>query len=311
VTLTYQELKPDRRKRFLKFFSIILASVLLITISAYLFNQFFDSPKTWILEKEVTVLDKEMQHLLEKGNLISSKLHNEFFPRDNTYRTILQIDTLTLNVRNAGTGGSVLDRGMMMKSDVSYQVNNMVNQLNRQLEIQNSSFIMVYEKALKYANWLTHVPAILPVAQNDLVMISNDFGLRSDPINNVEQIHTGLDFVAPTGKNVYATGDGIVTFVQLSRTGYGNEIIIDHAFGFSTRYGHLDSILVCQGQKIKRGQLIGKVGSTGRTTGPHLHYEVLYENKPMNPASYYDMGLASNEYKEILNIATKTPIVVP
>jgi murein DD-endopeptidase MepM/ murein hydrolase activator NlpD len=311
VTLTYQELKTDRKKRFFKFFFFLLASILLTILSGYLLSNIFDTPETRLLKKEVLALDEKMQQLLETGNIISSDLHNELFPRDNTYRIILQIDTLPLNMRDAGAGGSVLDPGIIISNDVGQQLDNMVNKLNRQLEIQTNSYMMVYEKALKYSSQLTHIPAILPVAQNDLVMISNDFGVRTDPINNVEQIHSGLDFVAPTGKNVYATGDGSVTFVQLSRTGYGNEIIIDHAFEFSTRYGHLDTILVCQGQKIKRGQLIGKVGKTGRTTGPHLHYEVLYEKKPMNPAFYYDTELTSNEYKEILNIAAKTPIDVP
>ena len=101
-------------------------------------------------------------------------------------------------------------------------------------------------------------------------------------------MHSGLDFVAPAGKNVYATGDGIVTFVQYSRTGYGNEIVIDHRFGFGSRYAHLNQMKVKEGEKVKRGQLIGTVGETGRATGPHLHYEVLYENRPVNPSFYFD-----------------------
>ena len=155
-----------------------------------------------------------------------------------------------------------------------------------------------------HARHLKHMPAIMPVAQNDLFMISTDFGMRTDPFNHVEQLHTGLDFVAPTGKNVYATGDGTVTFMQLSRTGYGNEIVIDHAFGFGSRYAHLDTILVTGGQKVKRGQLIGRVGASGRTTGPHLHYEVLYENRPVNPEYYFDNGLSTDEYRQILNQAS-------
>jgi len=129
--------------------------------------------------------------------------------------------------------------------------------------------------------------------------------VRSDPFLDQKGVHCGLDFVAPIGTNVYATGDGTVTFQQISRTGYGNEIVIDHAFGFGSRYDHLDQILVSLGQKIKRGQLIGKVGRSGRSTGPHLHYEVLYEGKPVNPAFYFDSSLTSDEYLEILKLASK------
>jgi murein DD-endopeptidase MepM/ murein hydrolase activator NlpD len=135
-------------------------------------------------------------------------------------------------------------------------------------------------------------------------MISSNFGVRSDPFLDQQEVHNGLDFVAAVGKNVHATGDGTVTFVQNSRTGYGNEIVIDHAFGFRSRYAHLNEILVTEGQKVRRGQIIGKVGQSGRTTGPHLHYEVLYENKPVNPEFYFDNSLTLEEYEQIVKLAS-------
>ncbi len=110
--------------------------------------------------------------------------------------------------------------------------------------------------------------------------------------------------MAAEGKDVYATGDGTVTLVQESRIGYGNEIFIDHGFGFGSRYAHLSQILVKEGQNVKRGQLIGKVGESGRATGPHLHYEVLYENKPVNPSFYFDNSLSVEEYQRILKLAS-------
>jgi murein DD-endopeptidase MepM/ murein hydrolase activator NlpD len=118
-------------------------------------------------------------------------------------------------------------------------------------------------------------------------------------------VHNGLDFVTPAGKNVYATGDGIVTFVQYSRKGYGNEIVIDHKFGFGSRYAHLNSIQVKEGDKVERGQIIGTVGETGRSTGPHLHYEVLYEQRPVNPSFYFDINLTREEYAQIIKRAGK------
>jgi murein DD-endopeptidase MepM/ murein hydrolase activator NlpD len=175
--------------------------------------------------------------------------------------------------------------------------------LNHQLSIQSESYEILLLKAREHAMQFSHIPAIQPVSRTDLYSISSDFGVRTDPFYFHQKVHCGLDFVAAEGKSVYATGDGIVTFIQFSRTGYGNEIIIDHSFGFGSRYAHLDTILVTEGQKVKRGQMIGRVGKSGRATGPHLHYEVLYEKKPVNPALYFDSSLTVQEYKQILEMA--------
>jgi len=304
TSLTFEEIRPGKKRRWFDLFSYMFGIVFVTFLSGYLLSSTFGSPEARILEKELSSLKKDMHSLLNKGKNISSLLHNEVFPKDNAYRTILQIDTLPVSLRDAGTGGSAADQGFTNINDLSYQLDIMVSKLNRQLKIQSVSYETVYQKAMIHASLLTHMPAILPVAQNDLIMISSDFGVRSDPFNHVEQLHNGLDFVAPTGRNVYATGDGTVTFMQLSRTGYGNEIVIDHAFGFGSRYAHLDTILVTGGQKVKRGQLIGRVGASGRATGPHLHYEVLYENRPVNPAYYFDNGLSTDEYRQILNQAS-------
>ncbi|MBN1158586.1 MAG: M23 family metallopeptidase [Bacteroidales bacterium] len=140
-----------------------------------------------------------------------------------------------------------------------------------------------------------------PVSKMDVLYISSYFGTRTDPFNHAnEQVHSGIDFVAPSGVNVYATADGVVTLSRISRTGYGNEIIIDHSFGYSTRYAHLQELLVKTGDQVERGQLIGKLGSSGRSTGPHLHYEVRYENKAINPISYFEHNLSLDEYNEII-----------
>jgi murein DD-endopeptidase MepM/ murein hydrolase activator NlpD len=278
---------------------------MLVTIlSGYLLSNVFGSAESKILERRVSSLNLEMRLLIKKGSLFSSRLRNNHFPKDNNYRMILQIDTLPYSLRDAGTGGSAMDAALSLNNNVSYQLDNLITKLHTQLQIQTGSYETVFEKAREHALQLTHMPAIQPINQNDLVMISSNFGIRSDPFLDQQEVHSGLDFVAAVGKNVYATGDGTVTFVQISRTGYGNEIVIDHAFGFGSRYAHLDQVLVTEGQKIKRGQVIGKVGQSGRATGPHLHYEVLYENKPVNPAFYYDNSLTVEEYQQILKLAS-------
>jgi murein DD-endopeptidase MepM/ murein hydrolase activator NlpD len=244
-----------------------------------------------------------MKKLTVKGEDISRYLRTDLFKKDNTYRMILQMDTLPGSIMVAGYGGSAAAGELARKGDLEYQVNDMLKSLNYQVQLQSASIKTLHHEVQEYSAMQTHMPAILPVAQEDLTMISTDFGVRSDPFSFLSRNHNGLDFVAPVGKNVYATGDGIVTFMQHSRNGYGNEIVIDHGFGFSSRYAHLSIILVKNSAEVKRGEIIGKVGETGRTTGPHLHYEVLYNHKPVNPSYYFDTTLTKEEFDQIINIA--------
>jgi murein DD-endopeptidase MepM/ murein hydrolase activator NlpD len=281
----------------------MLLALGLVAASGYILNHNLGSHETRTLEKEVSVLSEELRRLIDKGGQFTSSLQDELFARDNTYRIILQMDTLPFSLRSAGTGGSAAANELARQNDLSYQVNDMINMITNQLQIQSGSFKALYEKALEYSAGHTHMPAILPVAKSDLIMISSDFGVRSDPFFYIEKTHCGLDFVAPAEKSVYATGDGIVTFAQYSRTGYGNEIVIDHGFGFGSRYAHLNEIKVKEGEQIRRGKIIGTVGETGRATGPHLHYEVLYENKPVNPSYYFDTSLTKEEYAQIIDKA--------
>jgi murein DD-endopeptidase MepM/ murein hydrolase activator NlpD len=279
--------------------------MMITLLVGFILNQVFGSAESKLLENKLFSLNKQLQGLLDKGHHFSSVLQKDHFPRDNTYRAILQIDTLSENVREAGTGGYVSRSQFSFNNDISDTLVNLITKLNSQLKIQTGSYETVYKKALEHKSSLSHMPAIQPISQKDLIMISSNFGLRADPFLEHQEVHQGLDFVAEVGKNVYATGDGSVTLVQESRIGYGNEIFIDHGYGFGSRYAHLSQILVKEGQIVKRGQLIGKVGESGRATGPHLHYEVLYENKPVNPSFYFDNSLTVEEYQRILKLASK------
>jgi len=304
VTLTFEEIKSDRKTRIGEFLLYIVVSMMITLIVGFILNQAFGSVESKILENKLFSLNQQIRGLLNKGHQFSSILHNDHFPKDNTYRAILQIDTLSDNVREAGTGGYVPQYQYSLKNDISDTLGNLITKLNSMLQIQTGSYETVYKKALEHQSSLSHMPAIQPISKKDLIMISSNFGLRSDPFLEQQEVHSGLDFVAAEGKDVYATGDGTVTLVQESRIGYGNEIFIDHGYGFGSRYAHLSLILVKEGQNVKRGELIGKVGESGRATGPHLHYEVLYENKPVNPSFYFDNSLSVEEYQRILKLAS-------
>lgn len=300
-TLTYEEIRKNKVSGILKFASITIFFVVLAFVSGFLFNQEFGSVESRLLEAKIDSLSQRMFLLLDRGTEYSRILETKIFSNDNNYRLILQLDTMPYSMRQAGWGGSAAVNEMVQKENLTYQLSEMVTSLNHQLQLQSQSFSALYSRALQHAAENTHLPAIQPVAKEDLVMIGSYFGIRVDPFLAVERQHQGLDFVAAPGKKVYATGDGIVTFVSYSRTGYGNEIVIDHRFGFSTRYGHLGSIIVKEGDQVKRGQVIGTVGATGRATGPHLHYEVLYCNQPVNPSFYFDTTLTSEEFAQITN----------
>lgn len=302
-TLTYEEIKLSKGRRFFILFSYISVALVLIAVSGTMLNGVMDSPETLLLISRRNVLSAEMKHILEKGEKIKEVLEHDVFVRNNTYRMILQMDTLPGSLRYAGFGGSAAKGEMAMQGDLNYQMSDMISVLTHQLQIQYGSFKTLQQKANQYSEILSHLPAIQPIAKNDLIRISDDFGVRSDPFFFIEKAHNGLDFIAPLGKNVYATGDGIVTFVQYSRNGYGNEIVIDHRYSFSSRYGHLNEIKVKEGDTIKRGEVIGTVGETGRATGPHLHYEVLFEKNPVNPSYYFDTSLTKEEFAQIIRKA--------
>jgi len=304
VTLTFEEITPDRKTRVGEFIMYIVVCVLVTLLIGYALNRAFGSAESIILKNKLFSLNQQIQQLFDKGHHFSAILHKDHIPKDNTYRAILQIDTLSDNIREAGTGGYVQHQPLSLENDMSDKLGSLINQLNSQLQIQTGSYETVYQKALEHQTSLSHRPAIQPISQKDLIMISSNFGLRSDPFLASQEVHRGLDFVAATGKDVYATGDGTVTLVQESRIGYGNEVFIDHGFGYGSRYAHLSEFLVKEGQKVKRGQLIGKVGESGRATGPHLHYEVLYKNKPVNPSFYFDNSLTVEEYQRILKLAS-------
>lgn len=248
------------------------------------------------MTKKITLLKSEMNRLALACDNAELMLTGYYFPHDNQYRTILGVDSIPLTMRTAGSGGTEQSRALLPEESLTRNIKTRIHHVTNQLEIQLNSFEALEETAFEIEKKHTAIPAIQPIAQKELVMISSFFGMRTDPFCHEESIHRGLDFVAARGTKIYATGDGIVTLLKYSRTGYGNELVINHSFGYSTRYAHLDKFFVSEGEQVKRGQVIGLVGNTGRSTGPHLHYEVMYEGKPVNPVFYYSDDLTDNEF---------------
>ena len=288
-------------KNALVFIFIASLAALVIIIAT---NILIGSPKEILLTHRSKRLISRYDTIKTKLNLFQKVLVKEHFEDDNYYRTILGLDSLPNTIRDAGTGGSEKYEGfgMLPYSEEIIKLSKKVDAIKSQLKIQEESYKVLEEKTAEQMKKLACIPAITPVAVNDIEWISSYFGVRIDPFTFLKRRHEGIDFVGKKGTKIYATGDGVVTLSRYSRKGYGNEIVIDHGFGYSSRYGHLQKILVNQGQQVKRGQLIGLMGSTGRSTGTHLHYEVMYNGNPIDPIYYYSDDLSGKEYKMIIKL---------
>ena len=301
TTLKFEEITRNRRFILGKalFFLLILSVVACIDV--FLLYK-IGSPKEITLSHKSEKLNELIEVINNQLDSVSAILSNNQFKDDNLYRIILEIDTIPKSIRDAGIGGSRKYRNLndLNKAGLVIDVAQKIDKLYRQIDIQTRSFEYLVEMADENQKKIACIPSIQPVSVKDLTFISSYFGVRIDPFSKYQKPHYGLDFVAPMGTKIYATGDGIVTLSKYSRKGYGNEIIIDHNFGYNSRYAHLDKILIKEGQKVKRGQLIGLLGNTGRSTGPHLHYEIRYNNQPINPIYYYADEISEQEYERMI-----------
>ncbi len=226
---------------------------------------------------------------------------------DNIYRTYFEVDPVPGSKRNAGFGGKEDSRQFKTSKYNRYfaSVDRELDILAKKLVVQSKSFDEVVGMARDKEKRLAARPAIQPVSINDLVRFGSPFGMRMHPILKVMKMHEGIDFTASRGTKVFATADGSVTQASMTGGGYGNKIVIDHGYGYETLYGHLYKILVEPGQKVKRGDVIGLVGSTGLSVCPHLHYEVIVNRKKVNPVNFYTNDLTAAEYDRMIELLSQ------
>ncbi len=276
----------------------VFTPVVIMIAIIFLLGLFTDLPKEYFLSKQSKHKYQQLILLDWKLDSLSSILSQKIYSNDNSFRAVLELDSLANSIREAGTGGSEknIQFDNLSNPVLLLKLAKKIDKINHQLLIQEESHEEIAVSAETWRKKISSVPLIMPVSKNDLIFVSSVFGGRMDPFFKKFSKHNGCDYVASIGTKVCATGDGIVTLLNYSRKGYGNEVIIDHSFGFSTRYAHLDKILVAEGERVNRGQVIGLVGNTGRSTGPHLHYEVRFEGKPVNPFFYYSDDISGDEY---------------
>lgn len=282
---------------------LILGSVIGILIWSVAFFNLIESPKKYILEKRENNLIRKLGNINSSFDSINNELALIQHRDDNFYRIVSKLDPIPSTVRKQGFGGvnSYASLQGFDNSEFIIESNRKSDIIKKQMNLQSESFDTIISSVLELHDSLLTVPAISPVSPYDYHRISSEFGYRIHPLSGKRQKHDGLDFAARVGKPVYSTGKGIVTLVKKSNIGYGNRIVIKHGFNYKTVYAHLDEMNVCVGDTVVRGQKIGTVGNTGTSTGPHLHYEVIYKRRKNDPGKYYLNDLSKSEYDAMLD----------
>ncbi|MDR1676218.1 MAG: M23 family metallopeptidase [Tannerella sp.] len=303
-TLTYERVYPSAKDRF---FAVLkhLSSGILIGAGVFFVSMYcFRSPVEMLLEKENSLLQTQYDILSRRLDEALSVLDDIQQRDENLYRVIFQARSIPESVRKSGFGGTNRYAYLMnlSNSELVTETTKKMDMLSKQLYIQSNSLEELFSMGKDLEKRSQCMPAIQPVANKDLKQMASGYGMRIDPIYRTLRFHSGMDFSAPVGTDIYATGDGTVIYSGWKQV-YGNCIIIDHGFDFKTLYAHQSKILVTVGQKVIRGEVIGKVGNTGKSTGPHLHYEVLLRNRPDNPAKYYYKDLGPEEYDHMIQLA--------
>jgi murein DD-endopeptidase MepM/ murein hydrolase activator NlpD len=307
-TCKYERVKTKKTDIILNMLGILALTGVMAGGLIILYFNFFDSPKEVALKNRI----KELEYYYDlKGKevaLINEAVDAVAYRDDNIYRIVLGAEPIDKNIRNAGVGGSdryadIRDKNLI-DEDMIIGLSEKVDKLKRKVYIELKSQDELRSLAEKKVKLFAAIPAIQPISNKQLVALASGFGVRIHPIYKVKKMHTGIDFAAPIGTPIYATADGKVEEVSVKFSGYGKMVVLDHGFGYKTRYAHMHDFAVRSGQNVKRGELIGYVGDTGVSTAPHLHYEVMLNGVLINPVHYFFNDLSPDEYEKIVELSS-------
>lgn len=307
-TCKYERVKVKKRDVVINAMGFLTLSMALAIGILLVLSNYFDSPKEQALKKENEELKLYYELMQEQLGSMDEMLAVLQEKDDYVYRTVFEAEPIPTTVREAGSGGVLKYRKLLESNldnkDLVVSTLERLDRVKKKMYIQTKSYDEVLELAKNKDAYYAAMPAIQPVSNKELRRLSSGYGLRTDPILKVKKMHYGIDFSAERGTPIYATADGTVAAAQRNFGGLGNYVKIDHGFGFETIYGHMSRFIVKSKQKVKRGQVIGYVGNTGKSTAPHVHYEVHINNKTVNPVNYFYMDLDAKEYEEILRLAS-------
>jgi len=307
-SLSFDKIRLGAKAILLRFLAYFIGSAIVAVVLNFMFGLFFDTPKEKALKREIEQMSLQYDLIhREMGNLEKVIEHLQETD-DNLYRTIFGAEPIQATQRQAGIGGvsrfSELEG--FNNSGLVIETAKKLDIIRKKVYIQSKSFDELIMLAREKEDMLRSIPAIIPISTKDLTRIASGFGLRIHPYYKISKFHAGMDFTAPLGTEVYASGDGTIESVLSCKSGMGIYITVNHVFGYKSIYAHLDNFNVKQGQKVHRGDVIGFVGNTGMSIAPHLHYEIRLYGENVDPVNYFFNDLSPAEYETMIEIASKT-----
>jgi len=306
-SLKIEKIQVSMKERLRRLLSVLAFGLVFSAVVIGVAYNFFSSPKERMLQREVEQYKLQYKILNDRLDLFSDVLSDLQDRDDNIYRVIFEAEPIPNSIRQAGYGGA--DRYAKLEgyknSEIIKSTTKKLDIITSRLYVQSKSFDEVFSLAKNKEKLAASIPAIQPLSNNDLKRVGSYFGYRTDPFYKVAKFHEGIDFTASIGTPVHTTGDGMVIKVEREHGGYGNSIVISHGFSYETLYAHLSKINVQRGQLVKRGQIIGLVGNTGKSTAPHLHYEVHKGGQPINPINYFFNDITPDEYQKMIELSMR------
>ncbi|MGB5237854.1 MAG: M23 family metallopeptidase [Flavobacteriaceae bacterium] len=308
-TLSYRKIEPKKSRKYRNILFFVLGSALFgfMALILLLNTNLLNTPRELSLQREVKNYELQFELLDKKMEQIEYVLTNMEDRDNNIYRVYFEANPIPEEQRRAGFGGINRYKSLegFNNSEMIISTTRRLDIIQKQMVIQSKSLDEITKLAEEKEELLAAIPAIQPINNDDLTRMASGYGWRSDPFTKARKMHWGMDFTAPKGVPIYATGDGVVKRADNAASGYGKHVRIDHGYGYMTLYGHLSKYNVKKRQKVKRGDLIGFVGSTGRSEAPHLHYEVWKDGTRINPINFYYGSLTPEEFENMLKYASQ------
>ncbi|HEX6190977.1 MAG TPA: M23 family metallopeptidase [Chitinophagaceae bacterium] len=304
-TLRYEKLETPLRVKLLRIFGFIAAAFVTAALISYVAFQFIGSPKEKILQRQNENLKDKYEVLADELSSIRQQME-ELEKRDNNvYRSIFEANPIpdSARAKEIAMQQEIASVEKLDNSELITSIETSLRNISSRIGAQKSSYDEIDKLVENKEQLLSHTPAIQPVSNKDLTRVASGFGYRIDPIYKTTKMHAGIDFTAPQGTPIYATANGRVTTSGNTGNGYGNHVIVNHGYGYETLYGHMVRVKARNGQEIKRGEVIGWVGSTGKSTGPHLHYEVHKNGNKIDPVYFFYNDLGPEQFDAILKRA--------
>lgn len=307
-SLSFEKAIVPMRKRVIQVLSYLATGLVFATITILIAYKYLDSPKEKQLQREISELSLQYELLNGRMEQVTEVLGDIQERDNNVYRTIFEAEPIPASIRQAGFGGVNRYKELQgfNNSALMVETSKRLDMISKQLYIQSKSFDELVVLVKGKAKLLASIPAIQPISNEDLRHQPSGFGWRTHPIYKTAEFHPGMDFAAAQGTEIYSTGDGTIERADALAQGYGNHIVINHGYGYKTLYGHMSKMAVRAGQVVKRGQLIGYVGSTGLSTAPHVHYEVMKAGEKMNPINYYYNDLTPEQYQKLIELSSQS-----